>query len=184
MHVFFLYYFTNCNELEMFTNCNALKMFSISKFNCWNNCYIFFEYFHLYKKLKPLPFKNKKFDFLTFIRWWRYWTEQNFHGAWNASCRILAPTTSFITRWTSKYQILTLIFTLYFWIIFCVFIVMVQWKLCATKKLITNEFSRDTKQPSNVMPTNQDIPLSVTSPNDNVTWSIGIHRCMKPYRYI
>ena len=53
-----------------------------------------------------------KFDFLTFIGWWSQWAELKFHDAQSASCRILATTTGFITRWTSKNQILTFIFTL------------------------------------------------------------------------
>ena len=55
-----------------------------------------------------------------FIRWWRHWVMKSVGGAkipWSASCKILAITTGFITRWTSKNQILTLIFTLYFWVI-------------------------------------------------------------------
>ena len=32
---------------------------------------------------------------------------------------------------------------------------------------------------SNVTLTNQDVRLSATSPNDNVTWSIDVHRRMK-----
>ena len=61
---------------------------------------------------------------------------------WSASCRILATTTSFITWWTSKSQILNLIFTLYFWNHFCVFIVMVRRNLC---KLLTNLFGHNVK---------------------------------------
>ena len=51
---------------------------------------------------------------LTFTGWWSQWAELKFHEVRSASCRILATTTGFITRWTSKNQILTVILTLYF----------------------------------------------------------------------
>ena len=67
---------------------------------------------------------------------------------------------------------------------FCVFIVMVRWNLCklrGTEKLLTNEFGHTVKQPlswqcqSNVTLTNQNDCLSVTLPNNKVTWSVDVY---------
>ena len=54
---------------------------------------------------------------------------------WSASCRILATTTGFITRWTPKNQTLTLIFTHYFFYNFCAQFVVVMWSLCKLRSL-------------------------------------------------
>ena len=69
----------------------------------------------LYKVDKTLAiYLRIEIWFLTFIGGWSLWAELKFHEVWNASCRILATTTSFITRWTPKNQILTRLSALYF----------------------------------------------------------------------
>ena len=91
-----------------------------------------------------------KFDFLTFIRWWSQRAELKFHEVQSASCRILVMTTGFITRWTSKNQILTHIYAL-FLDHFCAQTVVVRWnlsKLCSSEKLLTNVFGHYVIQPT------------------------------------
>ena len=69
---------------------------------------------------------------------------------------------------------------------FCVFIG--WWNLCklhGTEKLLTNMFGHNVKQPSswldvNTTMTNEDVCLSTRSLNDDITWSIDVHWCMKP----
>ena len=68
--------------------------------------------------------------------WWSQWAELKFHEARSAYCRILAMTTGFITRWTSKNQILTLIFTLYSYH-FCAQFVVFMWNLFKLRSLET-----------------------------------------------
>ena len=122
-----------------------------------------------------------KVCFLMFIGWWSQSAELKF------PCRILATIVVFSTRWTSRKQILTLYLHFIFYIILCIncedSVLIVQ--NTRVEKLLNNVFGHNVELPSswrrksNVTLTNQDVCLSVTSLNDNVTWSIYLHRCMK-----